>query len=331
MPRWVKMCLLALVLAVMADTGLWYWATGQVIEQAYAWVAARSAEGMKITMGPPSREGWPFEARIRVPQASITTAPSGNNLYAGSNRLEADSTTIGVMLWAPQTLHVNLEGNQRAVTAKGQAMPFTTTRTELIVPLSNTLMPDHADVVIEGLHWALPLGAVVIDSMKMHGEFQPNRSRGSLQVDMLDLPPNPIAAALGERIQHFGLEIVFDGPGNVAPAAWKAAGGTVHLPSLTLNWGKLGVTAQGDGSLDDQLQPQGSLTARVTGAADTVDALAAARLIAPNAATGFRALLGLMQKTQPDGTSVVELPFTLKNQRLQMGQFPLMRVPEATW
>jgi len=330
MPGWVKISLivLALLLPLEVATGVWYWVTGQVIEQTNLWVAARRAEGITVSLGPASREGWPLQARIRMSPSSITSASRPGRATA---TLEAESITVGVPLWKPNELHVGLYGTQRALWGGGRVLLFTSARTELILPLSSTQPPAEFDAVLDDLKFATPLVSMGMAKIQIHAGFAADHVAGSVSADGIELAPTALAAAIGETVEHASVELSVDGPLMASPAVWKAAGGKLHLTQATLTWGKLGVVARGEGELDDQLQPSGSLTARVTGAADILDALVAARMVTANVANGTRTLFALMQKPAPDGTATVELPFTLKNQRLQMGQFPVMRVPEATW
>ena len=57
----------------------------------------------------------------------------------------------------------------------------------------------------------------------------------------------------------------------------------------------------------------------------------AAHAVAPQTAFAGKALLGLMAQPQPDGSSVVEVPLTLKDRTLLLGRLPLARLPELVW
>lgn len=328
MRRWLKLGGTALVLLAAADTALWFWATGRVIGQVDVWAGQQRAQGWQVQMGLPTREGWPFEARIRVGEAAIASPPRPARQVS---RLEADSATIAVPFWTPYTLHVGLHGAQRLLPGGGPALAFTSARTELTLPLVQDQPPQQADLAVDGLNLRVGDAAVTIAAIRLHTEFPPGHSAASLQADMVGLPSGPLTAALGAHIEHVGAQLAVDGPTNATPAAWKAAGGALHLASFELHWGKLAVTAHGDGQLDQQFQPQGSLVADVTGTSEALDGLVAAHLVPPNAANAARAVLMLMQRPQASGGGIVELPFTLKRQRLQMGQFPLLKMPDIAW
>ncbi len=330
MRPWMKWTLIVLVglLPLEAVTAVWFWATGQVTAQSNAWIADRRARGWIISSGEPAREGWPFDARIRLPQVSISSPALPSRL---SGRLEADAATVGVRLWAPYTLHVGLHGEQRFVLQGRGAQTFTTSRTELMLPLSEGRPPDYADMMINDLSIIVAPVSLHAAGIQVHSDFGTNHLAVALHMSGVDLPGGPLATPLGTLIEQFGLEFTSDGPPTASPAAWKAAGGLVHLTSLVLDWGKLRIAAHGQFRLDDQLQPEGDLIAAVIGAGDVLDALVATRAVQPGTATATRAFLTLMQKPQSDGTQLAEFPFTLKNQRVQMGQFPLTRVPDIRW
>ena len=113
---------------------------------------------------------------------------------------------------------------------------------------------------------------------------------------------------------------------------WRDGGGTFEVQHAALQWGPLDLTGSATLALDDHLQPMGAATAKVRGYVATLDALAGARLIPPQAAMAAKAVLGLMAHTPQDGgPPEVEVPLTLQNRQLSVGRIPLAHLPEFSW
>ena len=106
----------------------------------------------------------------------------------------------------------------------------------------------------------------------------------------------------------------------------------MQVQNLVLNWGPLSLTGSATLALDDQLQPMGAGTSRVTGYAATLDALASGGALTRSAATAAKAVLSLMAGSPDNGaTDDVDVPLTLQYRTLSMRQVPLLRLPEVDW
>jgi hypothetical protein len=114
-------------------------------------------------------------------------------------------------------------------------------------------------------------------------------------------------------------------------AAWRDAGGKLALRQFGLTWGQLNASGSATLRLDEALQPAGTAEAQVIGTAETLDALANAKVMAPRAAMAAKAVLALLQRPQPNGPPSVNLPLILQDRTLQMGRIPLAKLPEITW
>jgi len=83
---------------------------------------------------------------------------------------------------------------------------------------------------------------------------------------------------------------------------------------------------------DGALQPVGTADLRVIGYAKALEALAKQRLITKDAAMAATAVLTLLSRPPTNGGAPeVEVPLTLHDRTLSMGQTPLLRVPELVW
>ncbi|MEJ1975722.1 MAG: DUF2125 domain-containing protein [Acetobacteraceae bacterium] len=84
-------------------------------------------------------------------------------------------------------------------------------------------------------------------------------------------------------------------------------------------------------ALDPASQPRGNATLRLTGFAETIDALTRAGVLARNDARVAGTVLGLMSSTPGGSTAEVSVPLTLDSGRLLMGAIPLARIPPIVW
>lgn len=319
-----------IVLVLLADTVLWHWATGVVARETDLWAAARQAEGWTVRMGAVEPEGWPIAARIRVHdlsiQAPFAALPGGASLAAGE-------ASIGVSLLAWRHLEIFLEQVQRVRIGSAPEMVFTAKRHEIAMDLPETGPPPFADIRIEGLDATIAAEGVrfAVERATARVVSAPDTLRATLEADNIDLPPSPLAKGLGQRVRRLALDGALMGSWQSTPAAWRDAGGTLVLRQFDLAWGSLVASGSANLRLDGALQPEGTVDAKLGGTAETLDALASTKLIAPRAALAAKAVLQLLQRPQPNGPPMVQVPLTLQDRTLQMGHIPLTKLPEVKW
>jgi hypothetical protein len=155
-----------------------------------------------------------------------------------------------------------------------------------------------------------------------------------LDLQMLDLSApliedNPLGSTIARADLH--LQVLGAPPATPDAAglkAWRDAGGTLNMPNISLQWGQLGLTANGTAAFDADMQPEGAFTANLTGFDQTIDALAAAGWIKQSAAGFARLGLGLAARVGPDGKPLVTTPITIQNRRVSLGPIKLGQVPE---
>ena len=319
-----------LAVIALADVLVWHWAVGIVARETEAWAQARRAEGWVVRMSAPDAAGWPLAARIHVRDVEVRVPASG---LPGGVMVASARASIGVDLWAYRHLEIALDGAQRLQLGASAAIPYTAVRQVIAVDLPETGLASAADIQIEGLSAILAPDAPPVAIGRANGRFVSvaGALRGSLEADDIDLPPSPVAAGMGSRIARISLDGALVGAPQQTMAAWRDAGGRLTLRQFGLSWGQLGASGSADFHLDDALQPAGSIQADVTGTAETLDALAKAKLLAPRAAMAAKAVLALLQRPQPDGPPSVSLPLALQDRTLQMGRIPLVRLPEIVW
>lgn len=336
---------LALLAALAAaDYALWLIATARLEDELAAWQARRGAAGWTLSAGQPVRGGWPLAAAITLAEPVLA---GGAQDLPGGLTWRAGQAELAVALLRPGQLRVRIAGPQRLRVASLPDIAFTADHFELSIPLAG-IAADRLplDLAAAGLRVAASTGPVEIATLALHLESWAAAPAGAAALTVrgeatsLDLPPLRHARPwpLGPRIAAASLEASFGGPwpggATVATraAGWRDAGGQLELRHLALAWGPLGLSASATAGLDGQLQPTGAATARVVGYDATLEALAAAGLLAPRVAQAIGAVLGLLARpAQPGGPPQVEVPLTLQSRTLSLGPFPLLRLREWVW
>ncbi len=341
---WVALAALPIGLLV-GDVLYWRYTTQQLEYGFTAWVAQRRATGWTVQFGPPTIGGWPSAATLTASGVKLT---GGAPEIPGGLSWSADRVTLRVALLHPGSLEVTPAGSQGIRLADGPDIPFTADQMHLAVPLQQDRPPAGATLTASNLQADVPVGsgttsALTIAALRGQAKQDPAAGQGepaltlSLGANSLTLPP-ATRWPLGPRIESLSLDGAVEGPlphtgGLTAGAtAWRDGGGSVEIKRLALHWGTLDLTGTATLALDPQLQPMGAGSAKVTGYAETLDALAANGALSRSAAIAAKAVLSLLARPQEEGQpDEVEVPLTLQYRTLSMRQVPLVRLPELDW
>lgn len=155
-----------------------------------------------------------------------------------------------------------------------------------------------------------------------------------LSAQGVELPPLP--GLLMERrvtLAEIGGRVLGELP-SLRPSAivaWSAAGGTVELDRVALDWAPLGLEGEGTVALDTRLQPLAALTARVSGWGSFMDRLARAGMVEQGPAAAAKMLMSLMSKPDTLGRPAVPVPVTLQDGLLYVGPARVLTVPPLPW
>ena len=335
--------LVLLVVLAVADTGLWWFATGRLETELATWQAQRRAAGWAVTAGQPERTGWPLTAAIQVTDVALA---GGDADLPGGFAWRATRLELSVALLRPRLLNVRVAGDQRLRFAEVPEFGFTAERFEVAIPLDPGVPARSADLAATGLHATPPAGPCDIGTLAVHVDTRPAAAQGengvilTASAEAIGLPPLPGDRPwpFGPRIASVSLDAALTGPLPGAPdlatraAAWRDGGGTLVLRRLALGWGPLGLSGSATMALDEHMQPMGAATVRLVGYDATLDALVAAGAMAPRAAVAAKGVLTILARTPEGGGSPrVELPVTLQDRTLTAGRFPLLRLPQWVW
>ncbi|WP_198373624.1 DUF2125 domain-containing protein, partial [Roseomonas rosulenta] len=238
-PRRVLWGLLALVVVAAAAHGVvWVWATGALAVGMSDWVTQRRAEGWTVAHGPPVRGGWPFAARLSVPDVRIEApARAGQAGFAH----EAQRVVLQIAPPQPDRLQVLFAGAQR-LHLGDVAVPFAAGRLALAVPLAPGPAPPPMEVTAAALEVLLPEGPLLVRAVRIVSQpGGPAAMRGgaaaaraadaeaalalSIQAEGVVLPSSRLASALGREIDALSAEALLSGPTPLpGPPAAMAAG-----------------------------------------------------------------------------------------------------------
>jgi len=311
-----------LVLAAIGYGFYWFHAQGLVRKSIEVWAEQRRAAGWRVAWGEMSVGGFPprIEVRLDAPQVAL---PNGAEWRADSLAAAASPFDLGHLHVAAPGHHAATLGTWRAEAEFGAL---------------------DADVTLDAAGRPIELSAVAGSLRSAAG----NAERVSLSVT----PGQPdIAfafAAIGVDLGEAALPVLDrriarleaagrvrgvwpSGPALAALVAWSAAGGTIEIERLALEWEPLALEGDGTIAFDAALQPLAAFAARVRGTGPLMDRLAAARILDPGAAFAAKTLLAVMSKPDSLGRPAVPVPVTLQDGLLWLGPARLAKVPPIRW
>jgi hypothetical protein len=322
------------VLAFAAYGVYWHVTANKLRDGLAPWAAARRAEGYTLRWDKVEIGGFPARFRFRftgarlgaqrpVPIAfdvsSLDVWAEPWNLHhwrfsTGDVAQVADPLgTVGFSLdhldgsaqfdvGDPLLLDVAVAGASGAGLARGFAIGTATAHIE--VPAAPPR--DHRDTALDAV---LELGAVKLpQSVPGFGDTVTDLA---FSTDLKGgLPPGPLEPAL---------------------TAWRDAGGTIELRYFRLRWGGLLIDANGTLALDGALQPEGALSAEITGQDAAVDLAVTTGALQPADTTLAKAVLGLLAKPGPSGAKAITVPLTLQQDRIYLGAAAIASIPRISW
>lgn len=331
--------LLGLLALGVAHTLLWRNMAAELDKGWAAWVQLRRAQGWRVEHAPPERGGWPLAARLALPGLRLE---GGAATLPGGMVLLAERVVLSVEMPRFDRLKVDLPGQQRLRLA-GAEYPFIADRLVAGLPLESGTPPSAAELLAERLRIGTPAGGVEVGraQLSLRGSASATEAEPALSLafsaQSLDLPAGE-AALFGRRIESLTGEMLLSGP--VPPGraprrraeAWRDGGGTLELRSLALHWGPVRAATAATLALDEELQPMGAGTLRLTGAGPALEALAAAGLVGRRAAATARGLLPLLARPSAEtGQPEIEVPLTLEDRTLALARIPVLRLAPLAW
>ncbi|WP_431282683.1 DUF2125 domain-containing protein [Humitalea sp. 24SJ18S-53] len=334
---WLLLLILLPLLVAGGHTLLWRWMGAQIEQSFAAWADARRAQGWTIAHGPPEHGGWPFAATLRLPEIRFVGAAG---TVPGGLEWTAETLTLRVALPNIGELEVEPEGFQRLRLGDAEA-PFIADRMLAVFALEPGVPPRDGRFAADRLRVGMAGGALELRAAT--GRFESRMSATEAEPALLIALEArdillPMPGPLGRAVTLLQTEVAMTGPipGGRQPtrraATWRDAGGTFDLRSLTLQWGDVTLEGAATLALDDQLQPMGAGTLRLTGASEGLAALAEAGAVGARAAFTAQAMVAFMGRPGPEGgPPQIDVPLTLENRTVAIARIPLARMPALVW
>jgi hypothetical protein len=325
------------VLLAAAHTLFWHWMGGRLQEGYNAWAAARRAQGWRIEHEAPIRGGWPLSATLRLPAFRLS---GGGATIPGGMDWTARAVVLRVTMHSPGELRISAGGPQRLRLGTAE-IPFAADRLTARMPLQANVIPRGGEFEVSRLRIGTAAGGVEIGSAQLTLDSRMTAIEGepaiTLEGEARDVTL-PAPTALGRQLQALRLDAALTGPlpGGRNPtnraAIWRDAGGTLELRRLDLEYGPATAQAAATLALDDQLQPMGAGTLKLTGAEAVLDALARDGLITARNATLARRVVAVLARPPSEGEPPrLEVPLTLEGRGLAVARIPVARMPVLVW
>lgn len=333
-----------LALVVLGYIGLWGIIALELRSDVLDWISARQAEGYRIAHSNLAIGGFPRVARVTV-MKPVIAAPDGRALgwsWAGDQAaVETDPLhpdAVVLRLAGEESVAINIDGKLR--TYRGGAE-------ELTLRLAGGASPPSTSLVAKNLAMAAeePGDVVEVERLSARGSVvkpsaakQPTQAYG-VTIDATGIQlPGQLNLPLGEALTHLSTDVVVRGalaPRSNLPdalTAWRDRGGEMELSQLSVRYGPLLLEGSGTAALDADLQPVGTLMARIQGFQQTVSALAGRGLIDETTAARAKVALAILSRPGADGgPTTLSVPLSLHDRRLSVGPLPLLVLPMIEW
>lgn len=326
----------AAAVTVAIAYGAYWFAVGGMIRDGIAdWAEARRAQGFVLAYEDLSIGGFPGRFIVTLTRPSIARPASGGG--AGwrwsTPRLAAEARPFAldrIAVALPETQRLDYQRG-----GEGRLIEATIERGVAHVVLIDGF-PASLAIEADGVALATPRGVFSLAGLTA----LIRRGLGTMlavEIDARGLILAPDAkAVLGREIAVIGVTASHDGAlpealSGPALAAWSAAGGTVEIERLAVQWGAIEVAAEGTLTLDGKLRPEAAFSAEIAGYGGLLDGLAESGRMKPRDASFAKTFLNLMAKKK-SGRRVIKVAVTAQNGKLFVGPLPLLKLaPITAW
>lgn len=323
---------LAVVLGVLAVLyGLAWVGTAYVLRDTIkTWFADQQTQGMTAAFDENQSRlsGFPFVVTARVP--AVTWARSDQTVITAP-LVELSVTPLP---WRLKEVSLTIPQGAR-LTHKSVAYEIQADQAQLDVDWSGVGLPDWAHLMIKdmtiqntqaGKNIKIAQGQAMLSGRESDAPYE------------LDMNLNGIRIGEEQKSSDFLLRLAATHGLQLYPvtqaglAEWRDQGGTLDISRLALEVDRITVQSSGILALDGNVQPVGSLSARIGGFFGVVDQLVRQGIIRRQDASMAKIMLGALAK-QPEngGVPILSVPLTVQNQTLFVGPVALAHVPFIHW
>lgn len=304
------------------------------------WIATEQAKGAKIAPASVSVGGYPFAFSIKLSGVNLSW-PTGFGFSTQSLKVRTHPWSLG-------RFKVNVTGGFTFALPPGDKRPQLTLAGQTLrghAAFHDDAMPVAMDLTADTVSAStMPLDTpgvreLTVATVEFNGErpaTAPAKDTDigyDVSLKLIDLSAqalenHPLGATIKQTFVHAQLMGVPPATWDAAGiAAWRADGGNVNLPEISLQWGDLSLSGNGTVALDQDSQPEGAFTAHLSGFEQALDSLAAAGWIKMNAASIAKLAMGIAARPGTDGKPTVDAPVTIQNRHISLGPAKLGQLP----
>lgn len=314
--RWLGV---AIVLAVIAYSGGWYWLAGQLETQASGFVEEQRQLGLAIDCADREVRGYPFRLEIFCTSLDMERPAEGLTVEAGAFRSAAqvyEPKRIYAELDAPVSIASPVVGQVKADWSLGRV---TATLADPLPELASISL-DNLDLAFAGLE-----NALTAEHAGAHMRTQDEELDLALRYEGLTVDPRlvagrvlPVLSGDADLRLKDGVMLATEGVSTL-----RGVAGEIQRLALLLT-PERGFLVSGtfeigaDGLLDANLKVI---------IVDPAGFAAAMKPVFPEYASQIDMVASGQKQAGPDGTPELQLPITIRDGRAALGFFPLGRIP----
>ncbi|WP_421790491.1 DUF2125 domain-containing protein [Hyphobacterium sp.] len=321
MPKRFAFPVFAILIVLLAYTGYWFYARGQIAQSVAEWEAVQVAAGYEISHSPVEIGGFPYRFSVAT-DAVVIQAPARE----GGWTIELESFRANALPYDFSHWIISL-GNTARLEQGGQALDFmfgdarfsvsgnggVTQRIGAEVSAMTIQADGPASSVVTGVS-DLRLSAATSETGEMAVRVQLD------EVGLAEEGIDPVLfAAFGDEITRLQADFVISQWNELARsadlAAWSQADGQYTLREFHIDWGRLDMDAEGQMTLDEALRPQGRISLNLLDPEAVVDALIETGSISQENAGAMR----LVAQSAPRGENGTAVPLAFRNGGVYFG------------
>ena len=314
-------------------TGYWFTVAHRLRGSLEPWAESQRAHGLAVAWRTADIEGFPFVLRLRLTDATWQAAQPFPYSARGFV-LVLDAAPWNLRRWrfrAPQGMEADVIPGAAGLSAG--------TVDGTVVDSDDGTMIAFMAKPVTGNGIATGAAASSLDMRLTLPGRAPQSDRDpfiSLDARLADVSVPQAPPPFSQRFDALSLATTVRGPIPAAPlpsalTRWRDAGGTLDIEGAHLAWDKTKVDIDGTLALDSAMQPEGALSATITGGDSIIDAIVAAGGLDPRYAAVAKSVLRAVAEPNPDGSETLHVPLSLQDQRVYIGPAPVAALPRFTW
>ncbi|HZT89624.1 MAG TPA: DUF2125 domain-containing protein [Stellaceae bacterium] len=319
-------------------TGFWFLVADRLRQGLADQAQLLRAKGLDVTWAKATVNGFPFVFRASLEDARVVDDAAKPSPEVTAEHLYATTAPWDFRHWrlsAPR-------GLKASFVEAGQRLPMTLAASEATGEVGIDGGGSTFLVNLTGVTAAAAATTVTAQSAEAKIVLPPHPPTGhtepsataTIALRQVKLPA--AVPPLGDTVDDVTVAATLmgplpSGPPRQAAAAWRDAGGTLELDSLHLEWGQLGVTANGTVALDGDLQPTGAFSGAIQGYDQVMTALAASGRLRAGDIGLARIGLAMLAKAGPNGRPEIRTSFTIEGGEMRLGPVKLGPAPRISW